>query len=492
MFKNLISSTPLTDEFASGFFGDKIWGDNFNGDVTMTATLRALVYPRMGNDDVILIVQKTLRQPCVSTANALSVAGLNDGSYDKTLAIVNVCNPVQEEREKWFANFAESLVKQNEGWIRIEKVSKLFQQVFKVDCYVNEATKQSVVFADMVDARKYHYLQCGVFGYVPWYFDPSKGVSDLEMELLKSLREKTPDKYQSCIAAIAAQYNLDEMRLRKMLDGFESRYERRELQRANLSIESVISDINNYNDRIASKLREKRELEIRAAGLAKKIADGNENSDILELFLSNKHLLLRSVNDSNMTFVVMEDLAFFEEEAAQMLMNNESSYLYHPDTDGSRYIPKEDMKRFAQAVFIDQRLKIRMCAAYSFDMEGSVRAIGDYDYPPECSGYIPNPHIHHYHCLGSYSRYINDLLSKRDYTGAICQCIASCKSLNLNESPTMIKFMRTLYGVGGSGNGKKFVALPDGSVVSVKEACEWLKNEAEETAETEESEESNG
>lgn len=486
MFKNLITVTPLTDEYASGFFGDKIWGDNFNGDVTMTATLRALVFPRMGKDDALFVVQKTLRQPCVSTANALSILNLNDGSYDRSLAIVNVCNPVQEERAKWFANFTESLVKQNEGWIRIEKVSKLFQQVFNVDCYVNEETKQSVVFADMIDARKYHYLQCGVFGYVPWYFDPSKGVSDQEMELLKSLREKTPDKYQDCIAAIAAQYNLNEMRLRKMLDGFESRYERRELQRTNANIENAISKINDWNEQIANKLREKRELEIRAAGLAKKIADGNENSDILELFLSNKHLLLKSVNDSSMTFIVMEDLAFFDEEFAQTLIDNENSYLYHPDTDGSRYIPKEDMKRFATAVFIDQRVKIRMCAAYSFDMDGSVRALSDYDYPPECSGYIPNPHIQYYHCLGSYSRYINDLLSKRDYTGAICQCVASCKSLNVGESPTMIKFMRNLYGVSSSGNGRKFVVLPDGSAVTVKEACDWLRKEAEEAAESEE------
>lgn len=492
MFRNLISQMPLTDDFANDFFEGKIWGDSYNGDTTLIATLRALVYPRMGPGDSIRVIYRTLRSSFPGGArNPLEAIDVSAGDeYANSLTIVNVCSSNDTDRSGWFGAFPKSFVEKNPGWVRIEKVTNLFARVFSVDCYVNEEYRQSVVFADMIDARKFHYIQCGVLGFVPWYFDPSKGVSELEMNLCKALREKTSEQYEACIAKIAEQYNLSELRLRKMLDGFELRYERMELERTNQVISEKILKINEMQARISAVLKEKNDLEIRALGLSKRISDGGEDSDILELFLGNPRLLLRKVTDASMVFVAREELAIFNEETARMLIDNKDSYLYHPDTDGSRIIPYEDMKRFAEAVFIDQRVKIRMCAAYQFDLNGGVAALGGYEYPSECSGYLPNPHIHHYSCLGSYSRYINELLSKRDYIGAICQCIASARSVNLSEGPTMIKFMRSLYGV--NGNPGKIVILPDGSEATVKDACEWLRKEAESAEVSEESEEENG
>ena len=478
MFKNMIPVTPLTDEFANDFFSGKIEGDPYNGDTSLVATLRALVYPRMKNDDRLYVLHRNLREGFDSTSgNVLRSISVGSGDeWSNHLIIVNVCHVVEEERKKWFDWFPENFVKKYPGWVRIEKVTNLFNRVFRVDCYVNEEARESIVFADMMDMRKFHYLQCGALGFVPWYFDKEKGVTDLEMELHKALREKTSTQYEECIVKIATQYNLMEKRLRKLLDGFELRYERRALSETNNKIEEQISRLNDLNARISQCLEDKHNLEIRALGLEKKIADGNGESEILDLFLSNQNLILRQVDDSAMTFVVREELAFFDEETAKMLIGNERGYLYNPETDGSRYIPKEDMKRFATAVFVDQTVKIRFCAAYRFDMNGGCQAISGYEYPPECDTYLPNPHIHHYHCLGAYSRYINELLAKHDYAGAICQCIASAKSLNLSEGPTMIKFMRSLYGIGSSTSAKKFVMLPDGTLATVKEACEWLKN----------------
>ena len=61
MFRNLIGQTPLTDDFANDFFEGKIWGDSYNGDTTLIATLRALVYPRMGPGDSIRTIYRTMR-----------------------------------------------------------------------------------------------------------------------------------------------------------------------------------------------------------------------------------------------------------------------------------------------------------------------------------------------------------------------------------------------------------------------------------------------
>ena len=136
-----------------------------------------------------------------------------------------------------------------------------------------------------MDIRKCHYLQCGILAFLPWYFDPEKGVSEQEMELIKSLREKTSEKYERCIAEIASKYNFRELRIKKLLTGFETKYEEAEVRRVENTIDDLIRKINDYNDAIGDYLRQKADYEIRRAGLQKKIAEGSESSEIMEYFL---------------------------------------------------------------------------------------------------------------------------------------------------------------------------------------------------------------
>lgn len=135
------------------------------------------------------------------------------------------------------------------------------------------------------------------------------------------------------------------------------------------------------------------------------------------------------------------------------------------------------MKRLMTAIFLDNTLKIKFCAAYKFDLRGTVYACSNYDFGQYGVNHMPNPHINIHSCLGNYQRTINNILKDKNYIGAVEQCIASCKSLNFGDSIVMQEFMDELYGINNRGDSDVFIELPDGTMVNPKDAVKWLKEQ---------------
>ena len=245
-----------------------------------------------------------------------------------------------------FTELEESFTKAYPKFTRMDKVTDFFRNQFMCQCYVAPATKQVVVFIESLNIRKMHYLQCGIFAFLPWYFDPEKGVSADEMELIKSLRERASDKYLACLDKLAEQYDFRTIHIKTMLKGFETRFEQAEAQRTTQNIERKLRDIRAIEDQLASLFRDKRELEIRLLGLETKIANADEESEIMEYFLCNKKLHLDHVSDNGMIFAVSDYLQYFDEDMAKSMIDNPRSYVYVPDGRAcNNFIKAEDMKR---------------------------------------------------------------------------------------------------------------------------------------------------
>ena len=67
------------------------------------------------------------------------------------------------------------------------------------------------------------------------------------------------------------------------------------------------------------------------------------------------------------------------------------------------------------------------------------------------------------------------LLQKRDYIGAVEQCISAVKQLNWADSTVMNYFMGAMYGDNSYNN--KCIELPDGNIVKPVQAIEWLESQ---------------
>ena len=305
------------------------------------------------------------------------------------------------------------------------------------------------------------------------------------MELIYSLRETTSEKYEACLLRVAEQYDFRTARIRQLLSGFETRYEKLECDRVAASISDYDDNINHLNNEIGNLLHRRNEACIRLLGLERKIAEGGEDSEIMEYFLCNNRLVLENVTDTDMYFAVKDYLTYFDSEMAERAINNMRSFVYD---GGSRHgTSAEKMKKLMTEIFVKEnpRLRIKVCAAYRFALEGNVSPCGHHDFSFEFADCIPNTHIDAFNCMGNYSRTINNLLMDRNYIGAIEQCIASCKSLNWGDSPVMGEFMRAMWGTNGYNN--RCIELPDGRIVKPAEAIEWLElQESENGQETEE------
>lgn len=484
MFKQVIHNTQLTTDAANSFF-QHIDGESFQHDVSFLSTLRALVAPRMKEGESIALSFYQTNYSAsqlgnYSAKNAVRDVCILDDIEDGRIIIHNFCNASQDNNYAWMELMKSTFTSVYPDWHRLEKVTDFFKKSFYSLCFVNPDKKSVIVFIDNMDIRKMHYLQCSIFAFLPWYFDPKLGVSKVEMELIESLREKTSEKYEDCIARIAEQYDFRTARIRQLLAGFETRYESMECDNVRREIQDCIDYIDRLNNEIGDYLRAKNDYEIRLLGLETKIANGSDESEIMDYFLCNDKLILESVTNDSMVFVVKTYLEYFDEDLAERVIRNESSYVYRPNGRGcNNIIPAEDMRMLMTAIFLDQKLRIRFCAAYRFNMNGNVSAMSNHRFGTECRDCTPNTHIDRFSCLGNYQRSINELLKRHDYIGAIEQCSASCKSLNFNDSPVMQEFMRRMYGISNDRNSVNIrcIELPDGTVVTPVDAINWLKTQ---------------
>lgn len=482
MFNKSISMTQFTSEAAESYFENKISGRS-DYDASFLSTLRALLGSRIGED--FLRVRTSTYNVSNNELDRCSAEEFMDMAYisgvtdaRNELRIIIFLNRANEE--KCLKVVSDNYETMYPGWHRVEKVTQFFHKSFNVICYINPELKSTLIVTGSINLPKYHYLQCGTFAFLPWYFQDN--VSELDMELIYSLREKTADKYEECLEKIAAQYDFETEFIKTSLKGFELKYEGIERDRVERDITRIIEQINKYNREISQRLSQKRDLETKLFGLDMRLSGCGDDSgnELMDYFLCNKKLTLLSVRDFDLYFAVRDYITYYDEDMAKKIIDNEDSFLYKPNGRScNNIIPVADMKALMTAVFLDQKIKIKVCAAYTFQIGGNVAPMSSYGFGTKFNDYMPNPHIDRYSCIGNYGKIINEALMQNDYIGAIEQCIASCKSLNFADSAVMIEFMRQLYGLSDNKKNVRCFELPDGNVVGPKEAIQYLKEENE-------------
>ncbi len=473
MFRQSITSTPLNDDVANSYFSN-IRGDAYRNDNSMVVSLRALIHKRMPAEDSIIVRFDGCDYSIDDIVNDNDAFAKRLAGYIPDENGTYYIHDVRGDEETIVAAFnvlEQRFTEINEGWNHMEKIKIFYSKSFNVLCFTHPETKRVAIFIAKLDTRKLHYLQCSIFASLPWYYNPQDGISELEMTLVKSLRERTNEAYLNTVSTLADTFDLRQFRIKYLLNGFESKYERREMDRLRREITNCINSINRYNEEIGVMLKQKNDHELKLLGIETKIGREGDTSEIMEYFMCNKRLVLEAVTDDYMYFAVRDYITYFDEDAAARMIDNKSSYIY---AGMSRYMEPEKMEKLMRAVFIDQILKIRTCAAYRFSLNGSVYPEQSHNFGSEFDGYLPNTHIDNYGCMGNYTRTINELLCKNDYIGALEQSIASCKSINFSDSTVMQRFMKILYGQ-DSSYSNKCIELPDGTVVNSEDAVAWLE-----------------
>lgn len=476
MFRERITDTPFTSEDAEYFFTNiKSSGNTYAGDKSFLATARALLGQRMSEGEELTISYRNYQlskndADRFDDARVLSSALGLLPEIPNTLTVVEVVDA--ETLDRVMSVVKGNFTSKYPNWKTEDAIEALFRKSFQALCFLNKDLKSAVLFVDRMNLRKWHFIQVAIFRSLPWYFEGDKKITDAEKRFILTLRDDNPTAYLSALHEMAAVYDFEKSRIRRLLTGFETVYERRRADSIRNELERHQRELNNYNEAIANVLTAIREKSYNLSGLMAALERRGEESELMEYFLTDSKLGIESVSDGVLRFTVKGFFENFDEDEAEANINNDGSAVAR-EVDGAR-INRVAMKKLMTAVFVDRTIKLRVCAAYTFEIGDRIRvnAQGNKTYPAEFSSYLPNPHIQRYSCLGNYNQIINERLRDGDYVGAVVQCEVSCNSLAWGDYMVISEFMEKMY----TATNTCF-ELPDGRCVDQVGAVKWLEEQ---------------
>lgn len=477
MFRERIDQTPFTTEEADYYFRHITSDSTYAGDKSFLATARAMLADRIPEGKSLTLYTRPMNLTGAELGDAsdssIATAFLGDWpSVENALVVMELTCADTVDR---ILGAVRTWAEMSDGkWECVERVEALFRKSFPLNCYICRETGTAILLTDRLSLRKWHSIQVVLFRCLPWFFPEDKPITEGEKELARALSKDSSAEYLSILRKEAAKYDFEKSRIKRLLTGFETTYERRRIENCKAEIERKRRQIKDYNDTISNMLTELRKQNIALLGSIAAMEQRKDESELMDYFLADRNLVIESCEDGQLRFFVKGYLENYDPDEACACIDNDSSYVTSGRSDGK--ISVDDMRRLMHAVFTDGKIRIRVCAAYTFDIGDSISVVPQSNkrYPAEFSTYLPNPHIQGYGCMGAYRKIINDLLLDGDYVGAVVQCEASCNSLNWGDYAVMGNFMDRMY-----YDDTQCFELPDGSCVNQREAVKWL-NEQEE------------
>lgn len=476
MFNKVICQTPFTVDVMGRFF--QITGDDFCADYSFLATLRALLHRRAGNDSLVFAV----RTMYVDTPEeAMEALYASVGACANTLWFFTLQANEQngDKIMEGLDDVVNGFAARYDGWREAQDL-KLFVQSragLHARFYISESRKSAVIIAHHFSMRQYHFIQALTPRLLPWYFEEK--LTDRELALVQSLTNRLPADYERLLSEFVAEIDVRGFVIRSVIGGFEKKTREAEVQRTEAAIRDLRTKLQQREEQCRRDIQELDRLNVLMSGQIMALENVADDGALLDYFNCNRQLTPVNTSGHNLYFTVNTFLESFDPDVYDTYSKNPASTLFNGYNFREVFAPADVRKRFLDAIFgEDPVFRVHMCANYVLSTLGSASCSSHYDYNSvEFGGSIPNPHIQHFACLGGYRPLIEERLRAGDMIGAIEQCVASAKSINLAEAPTVRYLLTDIF-----NTNKKCIRLPDGSDVSPVTALEWLNQKGEENA----------
>ena len=470
-FTKNMGKPSIVSSLADSVFG-RIHGNGFREDYSFVATLRALLLKRTSEDQTLMLSMVTKRLS-VTTARERVVRDCLELNGDQNMIQVVFLSGTAEENAACMNTLHSYIAANMNDYAALsQRVEEFVAHVTNAKFYVSEGRRSAIILVDGCDIRRYHYIQCLIPSYVPWFFEDQKLERD-ELELLRSLTDRYSTKYEQMIEAAAEQYDLRSYLIKQTIGGFEKRTRQAQYDR-------LQEEINDTQDRITDLLNDYQAYiemldnnRMRASGLKLAIETASDESDLVDFFIANHNLIPINADGGVINFIVNAYIDNFDPEMYTTMASNFRSHIYTGYEVGGVFNSKENRKMLLDEIFGDDpSFRIRTCGVYRIDMRGNVNTSAGYRYPqPDCANRIPNPHLQYHACLGNNSRYIIDRVRAGDMIGAISQCISSAKSINIGEGVTVTRFLRDLF-----QSSDKIIEDFGGNLYTASEALTIIQN----------------
>ncbi len=376
MFSKEICGLTLANGIASTLF-QNIKGDKYRSDESFVATLRALLHSRVPKEESVKLqytysdysagqLSDSAPRDCVRAfmKNTYIIYGEHG-----ILLIHSFEGGSEEDNTACFRVLDEGVPKVAKGFKPLDDLSNWIETSakFRAKIYINEETRNTIVFTEKMSTKRWHMLESLVTRYFPWYFGPNP-LNEEELELVKTLTKRYAPNYEAAIETFAKKFDFRSQIVRSKLTGFETQFDRYKLRDVRANIENVNRQLRELESRFSSYYQQMDEFRTQEIGLVNKIENGGgeESNELLEFFLATKSLQLVNVSGSQIEFVVTTTMDNFDPDAAESIVRNTNSFFYRSGCSNSGF-NVERMKRLLKAIFVDEVLKIRLCAAYALN-----------------------------------------------------------------------------------------------------------------------------
>ncbi len=484
MFSMALGQLALNSGVANRFFKN-INADSYQNDYTLGTTLRVLLKDRLPEHtsfyaDFRLIKARSRMNDCTPLElvrnlagmtcyeNSLNLMYINDGLGTKADDIyerlrVNYARVIKEET---FANLKE-----------LPDLSKYCEtKGIKASFFINEVSHYVCIILSNANLKKHHFIQSLLPRCFPWWFD-AKPVTEDELKILQSLQKTSSTEYVRLIEEYTAKIDLRNFMIKNVMGDFEiAGYRMRYNSKLN-QLQTIRERIKDNIIQYKILMEEQDETNTLLRGLQIIMNEKSDNHELADYFCSNKSIDPIDTNDNRLTFIVKNYLDNYDPDMYEVLARNPNSHLfcgYDHEVDIECFKSVENRKMLLDALFSSEAtMRIKTCALYTLDLRGYVESVAFYSFPGDCYDMIPNPHLYYYDCLGNHKRYIEERLTEGDLIGAVEQCVASAKSINIGEAPTMSSFLCNFFS--SECGDKKCIETDDGKCLTPAEALELIR-----------------
>ena len=318
MFNNFIQQTPFSSDIADEVMSSVSGRSPIRGDVSFVSTLRALVFKRASaaGEELCLAPRSASYSKHeldeVGADNAYQWVIPNSVEDRGIIHILNFNNYSEDANELWFSAITETFPKKYSGWTCLEKVGYYFRKRFPLSCFINPELHSVYLFTRCLNASNAHHIQCAIPAFLPWFFGTENPITALDKLFFQSRNESNSAHYEEVLEKIAAEYDFRAEKIRRVLSGFETKYERAILEGKYNSLRDIERALNDYQRRISDYLAEKTKLDLDILGIENKIANTGDGSEMMDYFLANPFLSIGESDGASITFVVKTELAYWK------------------------------------------------------------------------------------------------------------------------------------------------------------------------------------
>lgn len=488
MFAKLSVIPPFFDINDHNGVFDHILGNDFDGDYTMLATLRALLFPRLPRGEYFTFNYARWSSNDFTGYNAKDIfarIGVPENNLIRFIGLSGSDENIQEKVYRALDNAKNGAVKEY-GFTELKDIESHFMAKYKFNMrfFIKPEINYCAVFFESgkLNCKYFHTFVAILPRYIPNFFKDETPLTPEETNVCRMLVEKdsTDQDYIKALDVLAERINIRKLIIDKVISGFQRRIKSQQLEAEKSRFNDILRQIESTLNSYEMLLENKNDCTIRIEGLRYMLDNCLNDDELVEYFNLHKNIDLLGTDGSRIDIIIKTTLNNYDPNGYETFARSGGIYNnYYVENDTFRQ--SENRKLLMDNLFNENPLlKIKMIGYYRLNINGRASSSRHYEYPAKYADYIPNPHLDMHNCLGNNEPIINKCLADGDTISAVECCTASCGSVNIHEtSQTFRPFMELVF-----NNTHKIITNSEGVDMTPVEALEWLKNRVGENNET--------